>query len=103
MIILPKALIDKFNDWLGREAVDAKRHGMYQKWLRYYLDFCHKYGHGYLDKQSLGLFTEKLEDKGQRSSQIEKASRAVRLYYRMAGEAEDTLPPPDGEPETPSK
>jgi len=74
MITLPKALVDKFNDWLGREAVDTKRHGEYRKWLRYYLDFCHKYGHGYLDKQSLGLFTEKLKDKGQRSSQIEEAS-----------------------------
>jgi len=55
MITLPKALVDKFNDWLGREAVDTNRHGEYRKWLRYYLDFCHKYGHGYLDKKSLGL------------------------------------------------
>ncbi len=23
MITLPKALVDKFNDWLGREAVDT--------------------------------------------------------------------------------
>ena len=52
---MPKALVDKFNDWLGREAVDTNRHGEYRKWLRYYLDFCHKYGHGYLDKKSLGL------------------------------------------------
>jgi len=27
MITLPKALVDKFNDWLGREAVDTSRHG----------------------------------------------------------------------------
>lgn len=103
MITLPKALIDKFNDWLGREAVDTKRHGEYRKWLRYYLDFCHKYGHGYLDKQSLGLFTEKLKDKGQRSSQIEEASCAVRLYYRMAGETDGRLSPPACEPEITSK
>jgi len=30
-IILPKALVDKFNDWLGREAVDANRHGLQKK------------------------------------------------------------------------
>jgi len=24
MITLPKALVDKFNDWLGREAVDTQ-------------------------------------------------------------------------------
>ena len=81
MIILPKALVDKFNDWLGREAIDTNRHGEYRKWLRYYLDFCHKYGHGYLEKRSLGLFTEKLQAKGQHSFQIEEASCAVRLYY----------------------
>jgi len=34
MITLPKALVDKFNDWLGREAVDTNRHGEYRKWLR---------------------------------------------------------------------
>lgn len=85
MITLPKALIDKFNDWLGREVVDARRHGEYRKWLLYYLDFCRKYGHGYLEERSLALFTEKLKDKGQRPFQIEEASRAVRLYCRMAG------------------
>jgi len=37
MITLPKALVDKFNDWLGRETVDTKRHGEYRKWLRNYL------------------------------------------------------------------
>ena len=25
MITLPKTLLEKFNDWLGREAVDATR------------------------------------------------------------------------------
>jgi len=91
MITLPKALVDKFNDWLGREAVDTNRHGEYRKWLRYYLDFCHKYGHGYLEERSFVLFTEKLKVKGQRSSQIEEASRAVRLYYRMAGNVDGVL------------
>ncbi len=103
MITLPKALVDKFNDWLESEAVDARRHGEYRKWLRYYLDFCHKYGHGYIDKQSLGLFTEKLQAKGQRSFQIEEASCAVRLYYRMAGETDGRLSPPACEPAIPSK
>ncbi len=58
MIKLPKALVDKFNDWLEREAVDARRHGEYRKWLRYYLDFCHKYGHGYLQVGDCRLLGE---------------------------------------------
>ncbi|EPG5479656.1 hypothetical protein MX861_006687, partial [Pseudomonas aeruginosa] len=103
MITLPKALLDKYDDWLEREAVDANRHGEHRKWLRYYLDFCHKYGNGYLDELSLGLFAEKLQDKGQHPFQIEEASRAVRLYYRMAGETKDALPTPACEPERISK
>ena len=103
MITLPKALLDKYDDWLEREAVDANRHGEHWKWLRYYLDFCHKYGNGYLDELSLGLFAEKLQDKGQHPFQIEEASRAVRLYYRMAGETKDALPTPACEPERISK
>jgi len=41
------------------------RNAQDRKWLRYYLDFCRKYGHGYLEEQSLALFAEKLLDKGQ--------------------------------------
>lgn len=59
MITLPQALVDKINNWLGREAVDARRHGEYRKWMRYYLDFYHKYGHGYLEERSLGLIYRK--------------------------------------------
>ena len=33
MIALPKVLVDKFSDWLGREAVDTNRHGEYLEWL----------------------------------------------------------------------
>jgi integron integrase len=103
MIKLPKALWDKFNDWLGRDRVDDNRHGEYRKWLRYYLDFCHKYSHGYVDERSLGLFVRKLETKGEHSSQVEEASCAVRMYYRIAEEADDLLPQPPPEPEKTSK
>lgn len=30
MITLPKALLDKYNDWLERGAVDANRHVEYR-------------------------------------------------------------------------
>ena len=81
MISSPEALWDKFNSWLERDAVDCARHGDCRKWLRYYLDFCHKYGHGYVEEGSLGLFARKLETKGQDAQQIDDASKAVRIYY----------------------
>jgi hypothetical protein len=43
MITLPKALWAKFDSWLVDDRVDPGRQAEYRKWLRYYLDFCHKY------------------------------------------------------------
>ncbi len=68
MITLPKALLDKFDSWLEREAVEVRRHAEYRRWLLYYLDFCHKYRHVYLYQLRLGSFTEKLKDKRQRKN-----------------------------------
>lgn len=49
-------------------------------------------------------FTEKLKDKGQRSSKIDDASRAVRLYYRIVEETNNDIPSsPACEPKTISK
>jgi len=103
MMSLPEGLWDKFNGWLEREQVDGARHGDYRKWLRYYLDFCHKYGHGYLEERSLGSFARKLESKGQGRVQVDEASRAVRIYYRMAAGVDDLLPTSLPDPETPIK
>jgi hypothetical protein len=43
MIATPSALQSKFEEHLRNKAIPGKLHGMYQKWLRYYLDFCQKY------------------------------------------------------------
>ncbi len=39
MITLPKALLDKFDSWLEREAVDVRRHAEYRRWLLYFSIF----------------------------------------------------------------
>jgi integron integrase len=97
MITLPKALWAKFDSWLVDDRVDPGRQADYRKWLRYYLDFCHKYGHGYVDEGSLALFSSKLSSKGQSSGQVDEALRAVRLYYSMVAGAPECLPEPDSE------
>jgi hypothetical protein len=45
MLKAPEALWRKFDKWLSTRGVPVKEQAAYRKWLRYYLDFCHKYGH----------------------------------------------------------
>ena len=95
MIKIPEVLWSKFDVWLRDRQVSVDRHVEYRKWLRHYLDFCHKYGHDYLVEGSLGRFAEKLRSNGQTSEQVEGASRAVRLYFRMAAGSDDCVPVAD--------
>ena len=53
------------------------------KWLRYYLDFCHKYGFEKTDTSNLPRFIEKLRSKKQNSGQQRRAFNAVQLFYSI--------------------
>ncbi len=55
----------------------------YKKWLRYYLDYCHKYKQPYSARQSLEKFIEKLREKKQSPEQQKEAVQAVSVYYEM--------------------
>lgn len=43
MQAIPSALQSRFEASLRNRAVPIQLHGEYKKWLRYYLDYCHKY------------------------------------------------------------
>lgn len=58
----------------------------WRKWMRYYLDFCGKYGHSPRSGASLGPFLEKLAAKGQTEAQREQAAMAVGLLLGACGE-----------------
>jgi len=63
--------------WLEGHAVPVGEHGGYRKWLRFYLDFCRKYGHGYAADSSLEPFLTKLTSKGQGQEELGQAAAAV--------------------------
>ena len=88
MITLPKALLTKFNVFLTESTVPVNEHATFRKWLHYYLDFCLKYNHSYIDRENLALFLKKLESKRQSKAKCDEASKAVLLYYQMAGSSE---------------
>jgi len=53
----------------------------YRKWLRYYLDFCQKYGFIQSDTKSLPHFIKKLKEKKQTDLQQKQAADAIYIYY----------------------
>ncbi|MCR4320952.1 MAG: hypothetical protein NUV74_11530 [Candidatus Brocadiaceae bacterium] len=83
MLNIPAALFTKYSILLNKKSVPVSVHNNYKKWLRYYLDFCHKYCHRYVDMESLKHFMVKLHEKNQSPAIQEEAAHAVSLYYDM--------------------
>jgi len=68
---------------LPRYQIPPAEHAAYLKWLRYSLDFCHKYHVPPDQRNSLPRFLEKLREKHQTSAQQTQAARAITLYYTL--------------------
>lgn len=65
MIQIEPILLEKYKLVLQANKIPQNMQGYYLKWLRFYLDFCHKYGLGENDSGSLTPFIEKLRSKKQ--------------------------------------
>lgn len=83
MINIPNELWVKYGEILTNESIPVSFHNHYKKWLRYYLDYCHKYKQPYAERQSLHKFIEKLQEKDQSPEQQKEASQSVSMYYEM--------------------
>ena len=65
MLNIPMALVRRYDSALTDKDVATNIRGHFKKWLRYYLDFCHKYGFEPTDRQSFPAFNDKLRAKNQ--------------------------------------
>jgi hypothetical protein len=65
MIQMPRILLNQFTAFIVQRGVQQGNHPYYVKWLRYYLDFCHRYGFNQHEKSSLSSFLKKLQEKKQ--------------------------------------
>ena len=83
MLSIPSSLMAQFAVCLRNNEVPNRAHQSYKKWLRFYLDFCHKYHHAPNQKESLFLFLGKLQEKKQTKSDQQQASHAISLYYKL--------------------
>ena len=71
---------------LESEAVDVRLRGYYRKWLRFYLDFCRKYGVYPAHKNSIPAFNDKLREKAQPEQLRCQAHHAISRYHRVRWE-----------------
>jgi hypothetical protein len=62
---IPSALQTKFEEHLRNKTIQSSLHGVYKKWLQYYLDFCRKYHFPPIHKESPPHFILKLQEKKQ--------------------------------------
>ena len=89
MLRVPYDLMRTYDVVLNRRDVTGDMRGHYKKWLRFYWDFCHKYGHEPTAHSSFTAFNNKLIARQQSKWQRQQAYQAVALYY----ESIQTAPP----------
>jgi len=64
---------------MERAGVGPQDRAGYFRWVRFYLDFCQKYGHPPREEASSGPFLAKLESKNQPEAARRQASQAIQL------------------------
>jgi len=89
VIRISQELRVRFEALLAQKEIPKRFHSECLKWLRYYLDFCHKYGFEESKKESLPHFIKKLQAKGQTVQQQKHASRAISIYYEIKPSSTD--------------
>ena len=80
---IPASLNAQFNTLLVKNKIPQKYQIHYLKWLRYYLDFCHKYGLSESSPQNLSGFIRKLKEKRQTEAQQKQTNEAIHIYYEL--------------------
>ncbi|MFC1822986.1 integron integrase [Thermodesulfobacteriota bacterium] len=86
MLKIPEDVLSRFGDFLSKKNIPITSRNDYKKWLRYYLDYCHKYRFYFLDSGSIPHFLKKLKEKNQTGTQQKQAHEAIRFLYELAGQ-----------------
>ena len=79
MLNIPAKVITSFSSFLNEKNIPVTSRNYYIKWLRYYLDYCHKYRLDYLNPGSLPKFLNKLKEKKQTGIQQKQAHESIGL------------------------
>lgn len=80
MLKIPAQTLLPYDELLVKRAVPELSHFSYKKWLRYYLDFCHKFRFELSKSGNFSGFLNKLKDKKQNEGST-KASRSCNINH----------------------
>lgn len=80
MLKIPTHLLRQYKTFIAQKGVSPREQQYYVKWMRFFLDFCHKYNFRSESNASLPAFIEKLREKKQSENQRKQAHHAVTLY-----------------------
>ena len=83
MLQLPIDMKQGYHRFLQDKKTPSYAHNYYMKWLRYYLDFCHKYNFKKTNQESLPAFIRKLVEKKQNKNMQKQAVQAIELFYEF--------------------
>ncbi len=81
MLQIPAQLTNQFTTYIGQQGIPAGQHRYYLKWMRYYLDFCHKYHFEQGTDLSLSAFLKKLKEKKQPAQLQKQAKQSAQLFF----------------------
>lgn len=87
MLTVPPDLSRRYDAMLERSGIAPNDRPFYRKWLRYYLDFCHKYHFDLFEAESVSAFDDKLRQKNQSQPLRKQACHAVFLYHKITSPA----------------
>lgn len=80
---IPPDVSEQYTEMLKEKGVSVSSRDFYKKWVRYFLDFCHKYGYDSSNPESITPFIDKLGSKKQSPVYQRQAHHAVILYHEM--------------------
>ena len=84
MIQVPREVQERFEEALESGPIRCESRPAFRKWLRYYWDFCGKYGHSPDSETSVSRFTAKLASKHQDEARRRQVAEAVEVYLGSA-------------------
>ncbi|MDQ6962659.1 MAG: integron integrase [Mariprofundaceae bacterium] len=95
MLSVPHHVNLAFTLILQQKRLSEIQQRSHKKWLRFYLDFCHKYQHNPNDQKSQHAFNDKLIEKNQNIESRREAWLTVNYYLKLpqAKNPRDTAPP----------
>ncbi len=88
MLKIPPDIQLSYKSFLEEKGVPLEYRQHHLKWLRYYLDFCHKYHFDRRSPKSLGPFLQKLAQKRQTVQQQQQARKAIELFHDLGTQQE---------------